>query len=79
MLAEALVDAAAAGVAVVRSSRTGAGHVAISTHPNPSDGVFVSAADLNPYKARVLLALALAADPALARDPARLQAAFAKA
>ncbi|MCY1340637.1 L-asparaginase 2 [compost metagenome] len=79
VLAEALVDAAAAGVAVVRSSRTGAGHVAISTHPNPSDGVFVSAADLNPYKARVLLALALAADPALARDPARLQAAFAKA
>ncbi|NUT15823.1 MAG: asparaginase, partial [Cupriavidus sp.] len=43
------------------------------------DGVFVSAADLNPYKARVLLALALAADAGRARDPARLQAVFASA
>ncbi|WP_042886265.1 asparaginase [Cupriavidus necator] len=78
-LAAALADAADAGVAVVRSSRTMAGHVSIPPQPNPADGLFVSAADLNPYKARVLLALALAADPGLARDPARLQAVFARA
>ncbi|SPA24966.1 Asparaginase [Cupriavidus taiwanensis] len=79
VLAAALADAAAAGVAVVRSSRTGAGHVAIPPQPSPADGVFVSAVDLNPYKARVLLALALAADAGLARDPARLQSVFASA
>jgi L-asparaginase len=79
VLAAALADAAAAGVAVVRSSRTGAGHVAIPPLPSPADGVFISAADLNPYKARVLLALALAADAGLARDPVRLQAVFARA
>lgn len=79
VLAAALADAAAAGVAVVRSSRTGAGHVAIPPQASPADGVFVSAADLNPYKARVLLAVALAADAGLARDPGRLQAVFASA
>ncbi|AGW91003.1 MULTISPECIES: asparaginase [Cupriavidus] len=78
-LAAALADAADAGVAVVRSSRTMAGHVSIPPQPSPADGVFVSAADLNPYKARVLLVVALAADPGLARDPARLQAVFARA
>ncbi|WP_029044179.1 asparaginase [Cupriavidus sp. WS] len=76
-LAEALAEAAAAGVAVVRSSRTGAGHVAMPAQPRPTAGVFVSAGDLNPYKARVLLLLALAARPALAADPAALQALFA--
>ncbi|WP_458761712.1 asparaginase [Cupriavidus basilensis] len=75
-LVEALTDAAGAGVAVVRSSRTGAGHVAIPAPPRPASGVFVSAGDLNPYKARVLLALALAAEPGLAKDPAALQALF---
>lgn len=75
-LVEALTDAAGAGVAVVRSSRTGAGHVAIPAPPRPASGVFVSAGDLNPYKARVLLALALAAEPGLAEDPAALQALF---
>ncbi|WP_354684470.1 asparaginase [Cupriavidus necator] len=78
-LGAALADAAAAGVAVVRSSRTGAGHVAIPPQASPVDGLFVSAGDLNPYKARVLLMLALAADPSLAREPARLQAVFARA
>jgi L-asparaginase len=39
--------------------------------------MFVAATDLNPYKARVLLLLLLAADPPLARDPQRLQALFA--
>jgi len=75
-LAAALGDAAALGVAVVRSSRTGAGHVAIPAPPRPAGGVFVSAADLNPYKARVLLLLALAGDPTLGRDAARLQELF---
>jgi len=76
-LIDALSDAARAGVAVVRSSRTGAGHVAIPAHPEPEAGVFVSAGDLNPYKARTVLALALAADPTLAAEPAKLQAIFA--
>ncbi|WP_420997210.1 asparaginase [Cupriavidus sp. 30B13] len=76
-LAEALAEAAAGGVAVVRSSRTGAGHVAIPAPPRPAAGMFVSAGDLNPYKARVLLLLALAAAPGLAADPAALQATFA--
>lgn len=76
-LADALSDAARAGVAVVRSSRTGAGHVAIPPQPDPEAGMFVSAADLNPYKARTVLALALAADPALGGSPERLQAVFA--
>jgi len=77
-LAAALGDALAHGVAVVRSSRTGAGHVAIPVPPRPAGGVFVSAADLNPYKARVLLLLALAADPELGRDSARLQDLFSQ-
>lgn len=75
-LGAALADAARAGVAVVRSTRTGAGHVSIPAHPRPATGDFVSAGDLNPYKARVLLLLALAADPSLGADPARLQAVF---
>jgi len=75
-LTAALVDAAACGIAVARSSRTGAGHVAIPAPPRPTGGVFVSSGDLNPYKARVLLLLALADDPSLGRDAARLQALF---
>ncbi|MGT2456800.1 asparaginase [Cupriavidus basilensis] len=77
-LVDALVDAAGAGVAVVRSSRTGAGHVAMPAPPRPASGAFVSAGDLNPYKARVLLMLALATTPGLAADPAALQALFAE-
>lgn len=76
-LAAALADACGAGVAVVRSSRTGAGHVSIPSRPSPRAGMFVSAGDLNPWKARVLLLLALAADPALGVDAGRLQALFA--
>ncbi|RZT41912.1 asparaginase [Cupriavidus agavae] len=75
-LAGALANAAGAGVAVVRSSRTGAGHVAIPARPVPAAGIFVSAGDLNPCKARVLLLLALAADPAQGVDAVRLQATF---
>ena len=76
-LAAALADACGAGVAVVRSSRTGAGHVSIPSRPSPRAGMFVSAGDLNPWKARVLLLLALAADPALGVDAGRLQALLA--
>lgn len=76
-LAAALADAAGAGVAVVRSSRTGAGHVAFPVRPAPEAAVFASAGDLNPYKARVLLLTALACDPGLGSDAARLQALFA--
>ncbi|CAG9180971.1 asparaginase [Cupriavidus pampae] len=73
-LGAALADAARQGVAVVRSSRTGAGHVALPAPARAAPGGFASALDLNPYKARVLLLLLLAADPSLGTDPARLQA-----
>lgn len=77
-LMAALADAARAGVAVVRSTRTGTGNVIAPAQPNPAAGGFVSAGDLNPYKARVALLLALGSDPALAGDPARLQQFFAQ-
>ncbi|TWG79635.1 L-asparaginase [Cupriavidus gilardii J11] len=76
-LVDALAGAARAGVAVVRSSRTGAGNVLAPANPNPQAGVFVTAGDLNPYKARVALLLALAGDPALVADAAGLQRRFA--
>lgn len=75
-LGAALADAARQGVAVVRSSRTGAGHVAIPAPPRATAGAIPSALDLNPYKARVLLLLALAAEPGLGADSARLQDVF---
>jgi L-asparaginase len=60
-LQAALVDAARQGVAVVRASRVGSGHV-MRNGAAPDDMLgFVSAGTLNPYKARVLLMLALAA------------------
>ncbi|RFU47849.1 asparaginase [Paraburkholderia sp. DHOC27] len=58
---QALADAVTQGVAVVRSSRVGSGHV-MRNGAAPDDTLgFVSAGSLNPYKARVLLMLALAA------------------
>ncbi|MGY8525237.1 asparaginase [Paracidovorax citrulli] len=72
-LVAALVDAAEAGVAVVRSSRTGAGHVAVPPYINPSATAFPTAGDLNPWKARVALGLLLGAEPGLAADPVALQ------
>jgi L-asparaginase len=58
---QALAEAAKAGVAVVRASRAGSGHV-MRNGAAPDDALgFVSAGSLNPYKARVLLMLALAA------------------
>ncbi|MFX5476811.1 hypothetical protein ABTD55_23090, partial [Acinetobacter baumannii] len=68
-LVAALADAARAGVAVVRSTRTGAGHVIAPSQPTPAAGAFVSAGDLNPYKARVALLLALGAELEARRGP----------
>lgn len=60
-LQQALTEAARQGVAVVRASRVGVGYVMCSgAAPDDASG-FISAGTLNPYKARVLLMLALAA------------------
>jgi L-asparaginase len=72
-LQQALADAATQGIAIVRASRTGSGHV-MRNGSAPDDALgFVSAGSLNPYKARVLLTLALASGVA---DPASLQRVF---
>jgi L-asparaginase len=60
-LQSVLADAASRGVAVVRSSRVGSGHVMRNGAAADDALGFVSAGALNPYKARVLLMLALAA------------------
>jgi L-asparaginase len=72
-LQQALADAAARGVAIVRASRVGSGHVMHNGAASDDALGFVSANSLNPYKARVLLMLALAAGNA---GPAVLQRAF---
>ncbi|ATF83986.1 asparaginase [Burkholderia gladioli] len=72
-LQAALQEAARRGVAVVRASRVGSGHVMRNGAANDEALGFVSAGSLNPFKARVLLMLALAAG---IDDAARLQAAF---
>jgi L-asparaginase len=59
-LQQALAEAAAKGVAIVRASRVGSGHVMHNGAASDDALGFVSAGTLNPYKARVLLALALA-------------------
>jgi L-asparaginase len=60
-LQQGLADAAARGVAIVRASRVGAGHI-LRNASAPDDRLdFVSAGNLSPFKARVLLMLALAA------------------
>ena len=69
----ALAEAAGRGVAVVRSSRVGSGHVMRNGAASDDALGFVSAGALNPYKARVLLMLALAAGM---RDCAALQKVF---
>lgn len=69
----ALGEARAAGIAVVRASRVGSGHV-MRNGAAPDDALgFVSAGTLNPYKARVLLMLALSAGEG---EPAALQQIF---
>ena len=60
-LQQALADAIGKGVAVVRSSRVGSGHVMRNGAAADDALGSVSAGTLNPYKARVLLMLALAA------------------
>ncbi|KXU88911.1 L-asparaginase [Caballeronia megalochromosomata] len=59
-LMQALADAVSHGVAVVRASRVGSGHVMRNGAANDDALGSVSAGTLNPYKARVLLMLALA-------------------
>jgi len=75
-LQQALAEAAARGVAIVRASRTGSGHV-MRDGAAPDDALgFVSAGTLNPYKARVLLMLALGAGIAEAAALQRLFDAY---
>jgi L-asparaginase len=57
-LQQALVDAVQQSVVVVRASRAGSGSVLHDAQDNQLG--FVAAGTLNPYKARVLLLLALA-------------------
>jgi L-asparaginase len=69
----ALADAVRAGIVVVRASRVGSGHV-MHNGAAPDDALgFVSGGSLNPYKARVLLMLALANGT---RERAALQQLF---
>jgi L-asparaginase len=72
----AAAAAARAGVAIVRSSRTGAGTVERNGEIDDDGARFVAARGLNPAKSRVLLLLALAAGQG---DPERLQALFDRA
>ncbi|CAH2810933.1 MAG: L-asparaginase (EC [uncultured Caballeronia sp.] len=60
-LTQALAEAVKRGVAVVRASRVGSGHVMRNGAASDDALGTVSAGTLNPYKARVLLMLALAA------------------
>jgi len=74
-LQQALGEAAARGIAVVRTSRTGAGLV-MRNGAAPDDVLgTVAGGSLSPYKARVLLMLALA-QPVAATTPAQWQALF---
>jgi L-asparaginase len=67
---EALDRVAAAGVVVCQASRVGSGRVVYA--PSLQRRGFVASGDLQPWKARVLLALALT----VTRDPAQIQAMF---
>lgn len=71
---EALERASAGGVAVVQASRVGAGRVPPT--PSLTRRGWTAAGDLNPWKARVLLRLALAAG---ITDATSLQALFDEA
>ncbi|MGI4814038.1 MAG: type II asparaginase [Janthinobacterium lividum] len=70
---QALVDAVAQGVAVVRASRTGAGPVLQGAAAADDIYGFVASGSLNAYKARILLTLALLSGDA---SPARLKRLF---
>lgn len=64
--------ASASGTVVVRASRTGGGMVERSVEVDDDRNGFVTAGDLNPQKARVLLQLCLLRS----RDPVQIQAWF---
>jgi L-asparaginase len=68
----ALADAAASGIAVVRSTRVATGAVTRNGQVNDDARGFVPAGSLSPQKARILLMLALAQT----RDNAQLQQWF---
>ncbi|MCP3721692.1 asparaginase [Paraburkholderia sp. CNPSo 3272] len=72
-LQQSLAEAAGKGVAVVRASRVGSGHVMHNGAAKDDTLGFVSSGTLSPYKARVLLLLALAAGTT---DKAGLQDVF---
>lgn len=69
---EAAAEAARAGVAVVRSSRTGGGVVERNVELDDDALGFIASDELNPQKARVLLMLGLTRTT----DPAALQEMF---
>jgi L-asparaginase len=68
----AAASAARAGVAIVRSSRTGGGIVERNVEMDDDGLGFIAADELNPQKARILLMLALTRT----RDPKKIQEAF---
>lgn len=68
---QALMNAAAQGFAVVRSTRVSEGRV-LPANPKWEAAGFISGGNLNPQKARILLQLALTET----KDPARLQQIF---
>ena len=68
---QALMNAAAQGIAVVRSTRVSEGRV-LPANPKWEAAGFISGGNLNPQKARILLQLALTET----KDPARLQQIF---
>lgn len=68
--ADALADAVRAGVVVALSTRAGSGRVFAGTRARARG--FITADNLNPQKARILLALALTTT----RDPAAIEALF---
>jgi L-asparaginase len=68
---EALAEAAAAGVRVVQSSRVGSGRV-VELSRLKHAGILASD-NLNPQKARILLAMALT----VSRDPVEIARMFA--
>ena len=70
---QGLAEAAAAGVAIVRASRVGSGHILRNASAPDERLGFVSAGSLSPFKARVLLMLALATG---IRKPDALQGVF---
>lgn len=68
---QALMNAAAQGIAVVRSTRVSEGRV-LPANPKWEAAGFISGGNLNPQKARILLQLALTET----KDPAKLQQIF---